>query len=675
MIYFLYLCKRKETHDAMKVKFKIKYQTKWGESVAVKTNEREELIRLAYNLGDVWQGEAEIDEDAQYRYCIVGDDDTPLRIETVCLPHIVKGSPAAGGTLTLDDEWRNPQRMAGIAVPVFALRTKGSQGVGDFGDLKTLVDWADTMGMKAIQILPINDTTNDGTYRDSYPYNSISTYALHPMYVDLRQIGGTTDELSQLNELKQIDYERVNIAKRKAITECFKRDWTKVKASDGYRKWYEKNEHWLRPYAEFRAHQNVYDFETGKFSPSLYCFTQYILHIQLKAAADYAREKGIMLKGDIPIGVSRESVEVSSFPELFHTDQSTGAPPDFFSADGQNWGFPTYNWDEMAKDGYKWWKNRMQNMAQYFSAYRIDHLLGFFRIWAIPMSARRVGQELKQSNGVVSGCEGQFQPAIPMSKDEISSYGLHLNDAILDGLFVEDFKQKDHFHPRITGQNTETFLNLDDGQRQAFNNIHYNFFFNRNTQYWYQEAMKKLPALTRSNLMVCCGEDLGMVPSCVPSVMERLNILSLEIENMPKEFGTDFGNPYAYPQMSVCTISSHDTHTLRGWWEDDPQRAQRYYNNVLHLWDAAPKELPGWMNEMIVARNLASSSLLCILTLQDWVGIDETLRYPDALSERINEPANPRHYWRWRMSQDLDALISNDSFNRHIHQLCTSYGR
>ncbi|MDO5446974.1 MAG: 4-alpha-glucanotransferase [Prevotellaceae bacterium] len=659
----------------MNIIFNIEYRTQWGESLAVKTDASEQLIHLSYLPGDVWHGEAELNCGTQYRYCVVHDNDEIVRIESVCLPHVVEGTANEKGELILNDKWAEPKRIAGIAVPVFSLRTKGSQGVGDFGDLKMLIDWATRMGLRAIQILPINDTTNDGTYRDSYPYNCISSFALHPMYLDLRKFGEVSDELNQLNTLPQIDYEKVNIAKRKAIIEVFKQTWKEVKATADFKQWKEKNEYWLRPYSQFRAQQTVYDFESGKYSPELYCFTQYMLHLQLKEAADYARHKGIILKGDIPIGVSREGVEVVSYPDLFNADQSTGAPPDFFSADGQNWGFPTYNWDEMAKDGYTWWKRRMQNMAQYFSAYRIDHILGFFRIWAIPMAARKEGEVLKMSKGVVSGCEGQFQPAIPMSIDEICSYGLWLNEADRDGLFIEDFRTKGTYHPRINGQSTETYNKLDDNQKQAFNNLYNNFFFNRNEQFWYGEAMKKLPALTRSNLMICCGEDLGMVPSCVPTVMNQLNILSLEIENMPKALGTNFGNPQSYPFMSVCTISSHDTHTLRGWWEDDPVRAQDYYNNVLHLCGKAPEKLPGWMAEQIICHNLAANSALCILTLQDWIGIEERLRNDDAKSERINEPANPRHYWRWRMHLNLEELVNDDAFNRHVSQLCQAYGR
>lgn len=639
------------------MKLKIDYHTNWGENIAIKSDATDELITLSCEDGHTWLGEAELPEGSHYRYCLVKDGKIE-RIECGCLPHTV-------GKDNSDDLWMLPQRVAGIAVPVFSLRTKGSQGVGDFGDLKLFIDWADRMGLKAIQILPINDTTTSGTWKDSYPYNSISAFALHPMYVDLRQIaclGDKQKSAEELNNLSQIDYEAVNIFKRQSIIAAYTKEWSKVKSTEAYKTWYANNEYWLLPYAKFRVMQNVYEFEDGKYDESLYFYTQFILHTQLKSAADYARSKGIILKGDIPIGVSRDGVDVANNPELFHEDQSTGAPPDFFSDDGQNWGFPTYNWQKMSEDGYLWWKRRMKNLEQYFSAYRIDHLLGFFRIWSIPVRYK-------------SGLNGEFQPALPMSKDEISGYGLNVSEEIFRALFLPDYNNNNLFHPRINGQKTKEYLALDDGQKHAFDNIHYQFFYERHNQFWYDEAMKKLPVLTATNLMICCGEDLGMVPSCVPWVMKQLNILSLEVQNMPKEFGVEFGNPAKYPELSVCTISSHDTQTFRGWWKEEPEAAQRYYNTVLQLQGEAPAEAPGWICERVICNHLASPSALCILTLQDWLGIDETLRLPESTAERINIPANPRHYWRWRMHLNIEDLIESEGFNNHVRQLVFAYGR
>ena len=667
------------------MKIQIDYRTNWGESIAIKTDNSQDLIFFqCTENGHTWTTEIKLPEGTQYRYCVVKEGQI-IRQEMMCMPHCITSKNAP-----IEDTWREVQRVAGIAVPVFSLRTKGSQGVGDFGDLKTLIDWADKMGMKAIQILPINDTTISGTWQDSYPYNSISTFALHPMYMDLRQLpqGCLTPNPSPGTKVlptgedsegaSPIDYEQVNINKRRAIAAAFDKEGTKVLRTKAFKDWFAKNEHWLVAYAKFRVQKMVYAF-LDSYGVELYYYTQYKLHCQLKAAADYAREKGIILKGDIPIGVSRDGVDAYDHPELFNLDQSTGAPPDFFSQDGQNWGFPTYNWDEMAKDGYQWWKNRMQNMANYFSAYRIDHILGFFRIWAIPTKKIHGRspkyRELHHAANTISGLEGQFQPALPLSIDTIHYNGLWVSDEQFDELFVEDFKQEHTYHPRITAHNTEAFRSLNDEQKNAFNRIHEHFFFRRHNQYWYNEAMKKLPALTATNLMICCGEDLGMVPECVPWVMKQLNILSLEIQNMPKQLGTDFADPAYYPEMSVCTISSHDTQTLRGWWEEDRQRAQRLYNNVLHLHGEAPQKLPGWIAERIICQHLASPSSLCIITLQDWLGINEDLRYPEATAERINIPANPRHYWRWRMHLNLEDLISNDKYNNHIKELITAYGR
>jgi len=167
---------------------------------------------------------------------------------------------------------------------------------------------------------------------------------------------------------------------------------------------------------------------------AFYYYIQYQLHIQLLDAGNYARTKGIIFKGDIPIGISRNSVEAWIEPYYFNMNGQAGAPPDPFSAKGQNWGFPTYNWDVMEQDNYLWWQKRFRKMAEYFTAYRIDHILGFFRIWEIPSHS-------------VHGLLGQFVPALPMGVDEIQSFGLHfqkdfmtrpfINDDILNRLFGE----------------------------------------------------------------------------------------------------------------------------------------------------------------------------------------------------------------------------------------------
>ena len=648
------------------------------------------------------------------------------------------------------------RKIAGTAIPVFSLRSEGSYGVGDFGDLKKFIDWAEQTHQKAVQILPINDTTITGTWIDSYPYNSISIYAFHPMYIDLRQLGKLKDKEAaaayeekrlELNALPQIDYEGVNNAKREYIRLMFQQTGKKVLASAAFKKFFKENEHWLLPYAAFShlrdqygtpdfsqwpEHQ-TYDAKTiaAMCEPESECYEniayyyyiQYNLHIQLLEAGSYARQKGIILKGDIPIGISRNSVEAWIEPYYFNMNGQAGAPPDAFSANGQNWGFPTYNWDVMEQDNYLWWQRRFRKMAEYFTAYRIDHILGFFRIWEIPSHS-------------VHGLLGQFVPALPMGMEEIQNFGLNfqkdfmtkpfINEDILSRLFgekagfvketflqhshddiwemrpefdtqrkvedwftdkkdeesveirekiytlisnvlfVPDRKNPSTYHPRITVQNDFIFERLNDQEKDAFNRLYNHYYYQRHNQFWYNEAMKKLPMLTQCTSMLVCGEDLGMVPDCVPWVMEQLQILSLEIQRMPKNPQHEFGHLWEYPRRSVCTISTHDMATLRGWWEEDMELTSRYYNHVLGNWGEVPATAPAEICEEIVRQHLYSPSLLAILAFQDWLSMDADIRYPDANAERINVPANPRHYWRYRMHLTIEELMKSKNFNEKL---------
>ena len=670
--------------------------------------------------------------------------------------------------LTPESEVRftsSARKVAGTAIPVFSLRSEGSFGVGDFGDLKKLIDWAVSTHQQAIQILPINDTTITNTWMDSYPYNSISIYAFHPMYIDLRQLGKLKDKEAlafyeekrkELNALPQIDYEAVNNTKRAYLKSMYQQTGKKVLASAEFKKFFKENEHWLLPYAAFSYLRDQYG--TPNFSQwpehneyhadeiaamcipesdcyeeiAFYYYIQYNLHIQLLDAGNYAREKGIIFKGDIPIGISRNSVEAWIEPYYFNMNGQAGAPPDAFSTNGQNWGFPTYNWDVMEKDDYQWWQKRFRKMAEYFTAYRIDHILGFFRIWEIPSHS-------------VHGLLGQFVPALPMSVDEIQSYGLtfqkdfmtkpfinenilnrifgekadrvketfvqHCHDDIYEMrsefdtqrkvevyfaerkdeesrniceglytlisnvLFVPDRKHPSMYHPRIAVQNDFIFEVLSPEEKEVFNRLYNHYYYQRHNQFWYQETMKKLPILTQSTSMLVCGENLGMVPDCVPWVMEQLQILSLEIQRMPKNPQHEFGHVWEYPYRSVCTISTHDMATLRGWWEEDYEQTCRYYNQVLGHWGEVPTAAPGWVCEEIVRNHLECPSLLCILSFQDWLSMDEEIRYPNVDAERINVPANPRHYWRYRMHLTLEELMKSNKFNEKMKEMIDAAGR
>lgn len=654
---------------------------------------------------------------------------------------------------------------AGIAIPVFSLKSENSFGVGDFGDLKRMIDWAVSTQQKVIQILPINDTTMTHAWTDSYPYNSISIYAFHPMYADIKQMGTLKDKSAaakfnkkqkELNGLPAMDYEAVNQTKWEYFRLIFKQEGEKILASGEFGEFFNANKEWLQPYAVFSYLRDA--FQTPNFREwprhsvynaqdiekmcrpesvdyphiALYYYIQFHLHLQLVAATKYAREHGVVLKGDIPIGISRNSVEAWTEPYYFNLNGQAGAPPDDFSVNGQNWGFPTYNWDVMEKDGYRWWMKRFQKMSEYFDAYRIDHILGFFRIWEIPMHA-------------VHGLLGQFIPSIPMSREEIESYGLPFREEYLipyihesflgqvfgphtdyvkqtfllpaetpgvyhmkpefttqrevesffagkndenslwirdglytlisDVLFVPDTKEKDKYHPRIGIQRDFIFRSLNEQEQNAFNRLYDQYYYHRHNEFWRQQAMKKLPQLTQSTRMLVCGEDLGMIPDCVSSVMNDLRILSLEIQRMPKNPMHEFGYLNEYPYRSVCTISTHDMSTLRGWWEEDYLQTQRYYNTMLGHYGTAPTVATPELCEEVVRNHLKSNSILCILSLQDWLSIDGKWRNPNVQEERINVPSNPRNYWRYRMHLTLEQLMKAEELNDKIRELIKYTGR
>ncbi len=577
--------------------------------------------------------------------------------------------------LELPQAWFSIPRWkgAGTVIPVFSLRSEGSFGVGDFGDLQLMVDWCAKTGQNILQILPINDTTITHTWQDSYPYNSISIYALHPQYTDLRQLPKIKDEAlnakfeamrQDLNALPQIDYERMMAAKMEYLQVVFKQEGATVKRRETYKKFVSDNRQWLEPYARFCYYRDK--FGTADFSQwpaeaqsqtlkvnskelDFWYFVQYNLDQQMRAAHEHARRNKVILKGDIPIGISRDGVEAWVEPRYFNLNGQAGAPPDAFAEDGQNWGFPTYNWDEMLSDGCSWWVRRFRKMAEYFDAYRIDHVLGFFRIWEIPMPYK-------------SGLYGQFQPALGMTREEVESYGVPFREEF----FLVDHKKDNLWHPRINATKMEAFKALPEDEQWHFWNLYNDYFYRRNNHYWYHEAMKKLPRLTQATRMLCCAEDLGMVPDCVPWVMDQLRILSLEIQSMPKDPSVRFGQLQRNPYRSVCTISTHDMATLRQWWDEDEARTQDYYNSELHYDGPAPHPMPGWLCKEVVARHLMSPSMLCLLSLQDWLSIDERLRLPDQNAERINIPANPRHYWRYRMHMNLEQLLQADDFNHEV---------
>ena len=606
----------------MQVKFKIEYRTVWGESLALVLNDRK--YPMEWGEGGVWSVVVKNCTAAalkDYTYVVMREgliwrtewkhhsSKMAREIEDSWIDCPIPGCP-------FPREHQAPKfdrpgfRGAGTAIPVFSLRTESDFGIGEFKDLRPLVNWAAATGQCIIQLLPVNDTTRKGEWKDSYPYSPISSFALHPLYINLQALGiretvAFKKEQAELNALAELDYPRVFQAKMKYIRKAFKTRGAKDMDTPGFKKFVQENEYWLEEYAQFCAKRD-------SLEPEYYRWMQWHLDRQFAAEVKYARSKGVSLKGDLPIGVSSDSAEAYWHPELFNLDSTAGAPPDYFSTDGQNWGFPTYNWEEMAKDDFAWWKARLRKMSEYFDAFRIDHILGFFRIWEIPA-------------GIRSGLAGHFNPALPYSPEEI--YNMHLP---LDGLFHEDPRHPGMYQPLINPASQ----NLPQWQQERFGALYNDFFYHRHDEFWRRNAERKLPELLGATGMLACGEDLGMVPDCVPGVMDHERILSLRMRGMENE------GPWK--QLSVCATSSHDMETLRMQCDHDPE----------------PWEVRNMLWEF-----LASPSMLAIFPLQDWVALDKRFRRADRNVERINYPADSDNHWKFRIHFNLNELMQESELN------------
>jgi 4-alpha-glucanotransferase len=723
----------------------------------------------------LWQAEIEVNAnrlDLEYKFAIY-DAEQERIVEwekgenRVCRLHFPS---TQGNALVLTDEqyryasglWRG----AGVAIPVFSLRSEKGMGIGEFADLHLLADWAASVEMKLVQILPVNDTIATKTWTDSYPYAAISVFALHPLYVNIQRIAKLKDKkaeaklnaaIAALNALETVDFEQVMNIKFEFFKLLYAQEKDHFWSDKQARTFIEENADWLKPYAAFchlRDVNKTVQFPNWKkyatYSPqviadictpqykafdelALYYFIQYHAHQQLFAATEYARSKSVVLKGDLPIGIYRYSCDAWVAPELYNMDGQAGAPPDAYAVAGQNWGFPTYNWAVMAQDNFAWWRQRMTKLSQYFDALRIDHILGFFRIWQIPIDQ-------------VEGTLGLFNPRLPYSRQELAAEGLmgnldrytkpyirghfltelfgqdadfvrtafltevqynefKLNEAVetqvkIKQLFATDKKYADKkhlekslmnlvgevllieeplsqgtaFNPRITVHTTRSYRELSDYEKQIINRLYDDYFYRRHDEFWRQQAMWKLPALLKATNMLICGEDLGMIPNSVPKVMHDLNIITLEIQRMPKG-ATEFGDTERYPYMSVCSPSCHDMSTIRGWWEGDAGIAQRFFQKYTGRHEFAPRTCTPEIVEFINRQHLNAPSMWAIFPIQDLIGMDASLRRPNAADEQINEPSNPQHYWRFRFHLPLEQLNTEGGLNAYIASMVKASGR
>ena len=646
----------------MKTLFRLRYNSRWGEELFLTGNSAElgnwntnKAVKMEYVGPGIWSVEIDGTPTTEYKYFI--RENGQIRWEEGPNRILPEGKDRVWDWFGLTER----QTMQGVAVPLFSLRTEDDFGIGEYADLPKLGDWCVANGLKIIQILPINDTTSHYDWHDSYPYNAISAFALNPIYLNIEKLEGIAfpsidsqgNDMkgkainstafkrmrTMLNKEESVDYPKVLKAKWKYFQIAFEQQWDTLKEATEFKQFVKENDDWLLDYAQYCAERDGNGTE-------IHLFLQYHCDKQLREAVQALHDKGLLLKGDIPIGVNPSGVDVKSHPDLFNLDVQVGAPPDDFAAEGQNWGFPSYNWEAMAKDGYAWWQRRLQVMARYFDAYRIDHILGFFRIWEIPKTAK-------------SGLLGHFSPALPLSVEEIEDQGFHFIKSKhvkkgVDTLFIPAPNEKDKYIPRIELHKTKSYQVLSEEQKQAINAIYEDFYFHRHNDFWKQKALDKLPALINATKMIACGEDLGMIPACVPEVMQQLGIMSLEVQRMPKVFGHQFVQIEDLPENCVYTTGTHDMPTLRGWLAEDRVRTRQFLDSL----DLDDRKVTAKTLKKVMDKHLDSPSKWNIYPLQDLLDLDEKNWSPNPMDDQINVPSNAKNQWKWRMKMTIESLTA-----------------
>lgn len=707
---------------------------------------KEEGVSYKYAIYDLEDKTFRYFENGPDRYAPVTGDGKALTMVTDCFANFYNQS----------------FHGAGVGIPVFSIRTKNSFGVGDFGDIKLLVDWAAKVGLKLIQLLPLNDSNGTHTMADVLPYAAITAFGLNPLFLNLLKMGKLSDEnpLMQeyyskqqaLNASPLVEFMDVISYKYAYANALYYQEKEQFLNSPEFKQYFEDNKSWLVAYSAFCAMRD--EFGTSDYTKwgeyavyseekvqqyinshydqvAVNYFIQYHLHVQLLEATQYAHQNGIIVKGDIPIGVNRNGVDTWVNPELFNMDMQAGAPPDMFAIKGQNWELPTYNWEKMEETGFAWWRDRFAQMSRYFDTFRVDHILGFFRIWQIPY---------EQEEGIM----GYLNPSIPVHINEFAEKGIRfdynrfcmpfITDAVMWEIFGDDapwvktncidifdgwilrlkpicdtqkkveamyqkgmisekikwglfdlisnvlfFEVKGsngtQFYPRYGMQVLTTFRYLDSHVQRKIEELYVDYFYRRQDGHWKYSALRKLPALKRSTNMMICGEDLGMMADCVTSVMNELGILSLEIQRAPKIDTIEFFHPADAKYLSVVTPSTHDMSTIRGWWEEKPDVTQRFYNQQLGHWGQAPYFAEWWVCRDILVQHLYSPAMWAIFQIQDLFSISEATRRENPHDERINVPSNTKNSWRYRMHMNMEDLIANDDYNAELKNYIKQAGR
>ncbi len=485
----------------------------------------------------------------------------------------------------------------GIALPLCSIRNPTSHGIGEYLDLLPLISWCKEVGFDTIQLLPLNDSGHDPS-----PYSAHSAIALHPIYLSLGALEFADeyrDELEamkQCNSSKRVRYHKVLDAKEAFLRRYAKRALPEFRKRAEYQQFLQQE--WLDGYARYRVLKKLNDEKAWwewKVVPQeldveeldYHKLVQYLAFCQLKEVKKAADAQGIFIKGDIPILINRDSADCWQHPENFDLTMSAGAPPDIYSKEGQYWGFPLYNWDMLEKTGYRWWVKRLKYASNFYHIYRLDHIVGFFRIWAIP--------------------EGK---------------------SAKDGYFLP--KEVDRWIPR-------------------------------------GEAILRM-------MLQCCpmlpiGEDLGDVPPSVRDCMTRLGISGTKVMRWERYWNGDksYIKPENYPQLSMTTLSTHDSEPLEMWWDASGDEV-RAFCTACGI-DYSPLLTPQTRKEVLL-KSHRTNSLFHINLLQEYLDVFDELTWEDPDDDRINIPGKVLdRNWTYRFLPTLQEIISHEGLKGLMREL------
>jgi 4-alpha-glucanotransferase len=497
----------------------------------------------------------------------------------------------------------------GINLPLSALHSNQSCGIGEFLDLILLVDWCKQIGFDVIQLLPLTDTGDDPS-----PYFSLSSCALNPLFLSLRQLphlqpSALLGELSAFNKTERIAFHEVQSRKLVFLRRYFEEIGPLLVSEKEYQIFLSK-EPWLESYALFKTlkekitknHWLTWPTELQHPSAELrrelleryhhevtfHCVLQYLAANQLMRVKNYANSREILLMGDLPFLISPDSCDVWENLDEFDLELSVGAPPDLYNREGQLWGFPLLRWETMESKQHQWWQLRLHYASHFYDLIRIDHVLGFFRIWAIPIGC--------------SSSEGYYLPADPTS--------------------------------------------------------------------WIPHGKKLLTMIAKYSPMLPIAEDLGTSFQGMRETLEELGLCGTKVLRWERHWESDesFIPPRKYNPLSLTTVSTHDSETLALWWRDLPQEAIRYaaqkgwhYQSTLFNKERLA----------ILQESHASSSLFHINLLSEYLALFPQFVSEDPSQERINIPGTllPTN-WTYRIRPNIEEFSAYRPLIDVMQKLC-----